>query len=99
MKRLISFDVQQSPEPRVHGRTKKESYFLATVLVENKTERIELEMNNLQPVLLQNLLPLVTEKFIECFGELSPITEGRFTIYEVTNVSNRRPIHLHPGTT
>lgn len=65
--------------------------WLVIVHAENATERVAVELENQAPCDLFSMHELIMSKLNEVAGELSPITEGGFHIYQkkVPNVPIR----------
>lgn len=81
--KLLSYSVHK-PTPKKHSRFNKKGKLLWFVHLHavNNVERIDVELRNLQPVDLALMLPHTMEHLIEIIGELSPIIDGGFTVYQ-----------------
>lgn len=81
MKLVISFDVHNDL-PTIRSRVPGLSMWFIVVHAENATERISIEMENQSPCNLISFRELIMAKLNEAAGELSPITEGGYRIYQ-----------------
>lgn len=81
MKLVLSFDVHNA-RPAIRSRVTGPGMWLIAVHAENATERVTIEMENQSPCDLFSFHELIMTKLNEAAGELSPITEGGYHIYQ-----------------
>lgn len=84
MKLVISFNIHDN-KPKTRAKIKGLGLWLVVLHAENLTERITIELENKVPCDLFSLHELIMNKLNEAAGDLSPITDGGYHIYQKSN--------------
>lgn len=78
--RACTYNVHHD-NPKLLRTVKGKGYWLIKMWATNDVERIEKEVRNLNVAYLIEIHDLVSQEFVDCIAELSPITDGGFDIF------------------
>ncbi|QDH84218.1 hypothetical protein Axy13_025 [Achromobacter phage vB_AxyP_19-32_Axy13] len=81
LKPLVSYNVHDE-DPKVFAFAPPKGMWLIKMYATNDIERIEVEMEVFVKCELALLRELQLKEFTEIIGELSPVTDAQFTIYQ-----------------